>query len=87
LQSKFTANVIVPEKPPSILVLSSVHDPTGAGVGEDVGANVSAAVQSARRADPVAWLSWPAGHSRQEVEAGAGWYLEAGQEVQTPAAR
>ena len=29
-------------------------------------------------------VMWPAGQSRQEVEAGAGWYLEAGQEVQTP---
>jgi hypothetical protein len=40
-------------------------------------------VQSARRAEPVALVNWPAGQSRQEVEAGAGWYLEAGQEVQT----
>ena len=44
-------------------------------------------VQSARRAEPVAWVKWPAGQSRQEDEARTGWYFEAGQEVQTPAAR
>jgi hypothetical protein len=35
-------------------------------------------VQSARRAEPVALVNWPAGQSRQEVEASSGWYLEAG---------
>ena len=35
-------------------------------------------VQSARRAEPVPEVVWPAGQSRQEVEAAAGWYLEAG---------
>jgi hypothetical protein len=43
-------------------------------------------VQSARRLEPVPVVVWPAGQSRQEVEAGAGWYCDTGQEVQTPAA-
>ena len=45
------------------------------------------AVQSARRAEPVPVVKWPAGHSRQEVEAAVGWYVERGQKVQTPASR
>jgi hypothetical protein len=43
-------------------------------------------MQSDRRAVPVLLVNWPAGQSRQEVEAGAGWYFDAGQAVQTPAA-
>jgi hypothetical protein len=39
-------------------------------------------VQPASKAVPTPLVMWPAGQSRQEVEAGAGWYLEAGQEVQ-----
>jgi hypothetical protein len=35
----------------------------------------------------VALVKWPAGQSRQEVEPGAGWYLEMRQEVQPPASR
>jgi hypothetical protein len=44
-------------------------------------------VQSARRAEPVPVVVWPAGQSRQEVEARSGWYLDAGQEAQTPASK
>jgi hypothetical protein len=40
------------------------------------------AVQSDRRAVPVAWVNWPAGQSRQEDEAGEGWYFELGQRSQ-----
>ena len=43
--------------------------------------------QSARRAEPVASVNWPTGHSRQEVEPGTGWYLSTRQEVQAPASR
>ena len=39
------------------------------------------AVQSVRRAEPVALVDWPAGQSRQEVEPGACWYVETGQEA------
>ena len=38
-------------------------------------------VQSARRLEPVPMVIWPAGQSRQEVAAGAGWYFEAGQDT------
>jgi hypothetical protein len=38
-------------------------------------------VQSARRAEPVPVVNWPAGQSRQEVEPAVGWYLEAGQDM------
>jgi hypothetical protein len=38
-------------------------------------------VQLDTKAFPVLLLVWPAGQSRQEVEAAEGWYLEAGQEV------
>jgi uncharacterized cupin superfamily protein len=44
-------------------------------------------VQSARRLEPVPVVVWPAGQFMQVVEAGTGWYFDAGQEVQTPAAR
>jgi hypothetical protein len=43
------------------------------------------AVQSARRAEPVPVVKWPAGQSRQAAEPGSGWYVETGQEVQAPA--
>jgi hypothetical protein len=42
-------------------------------------------VHSANKAVPVPVVIWPAGQSRQEVEPGAGWYVETGQEVQAPA--
>ena len=41
-------------------------------------------VQSASKAEPGAEFGWLAGQSRQEVEAGVGWYFEAGHVVQTP---
>ena len=44
-------------------------------------------MQSDRRAVPVLLVKWPAGQSRHAVEAGTGWYFDAGQEVQTPARR
>jgi hypothetical protein len=44
-------------------------------------------VQSARRAEPVLLVNWPAGQSRQEVEPGLGWYLPLKQELHSsPAA-
>jgi hypothetical protein len=43
-------------------------------------------MQSDSKVVPVPSVMWPAGQSRQEVEAGAGWYLETGQEVQTATA-
>jgi hypothetical protein len=36
-------------------------------------------VQPDPKAVPVPLVMWPAGQSRQEVEAAVGWYLEAGQ--------
>jgi hypothetical protein len=44
------------------------------------------AVQPDPKAVPEPLVMWPAGQSRQEVEAEAGWYLLTGQEVQTPEA-
>ena len=43
------------------------------------------AEQSDIKAEPVLSVPWPAGQARQDTEAGAAWYLEAGQEVQTAA--
>ena len=43
---------------------------------------VEQVVQSDRRADPVPGVARPAVQARQNVEAGLGWYLLTGQEVQ-----
>jgi hypothetical protein len=44
------------------------------------------AMQPDRRSVPVPVVKWPPGQSRQEVEAGSGWYFEARQEVHLPGA-
>ena len=44
------------------------------------------AMHSDPRAVPLWLVVWPAGHSRQDEEAGVGWYLPWGQDTQLPLA-
>jgi hypothetical protein len=67
-------------KPPQPAEVSKVHSSSaeGPGLKEVPGRQ---AEQFDRRAEPAPGVMWPAGQSRQEVEAGTAWYFEAGQDT------
>ena len=63
---------------PSLLVAVQVGQATVSDDMFPAPRNVPAA-QPVHSVKPVPVVNWPAGQSRQEVEAGSGWYLKAGQ--------